>query len=616
MAEETIKVDQKDIAGNIPNGQPVPMTPEEASRHEVFSQWMVAGKEAKKPIEWEWFVRKNYLDGNHWIRFNQNTQSIEQVSTGNKFRVTINQVYRITRAVRAYVTKHHPKWEVMAQDTKSRVFQKSIASERLLDSYYFEEKIRKKMKEIVYDALYASVGHLWFWWDAEERWLRCIGVDPWDFIPDPTAEDTLEYSDAQFIARAFKTKVRDIQNNDEYAHRDLVIADNLLAASDMKATLMRLTSGVNQDAWTNEKDLETVLGFEIYYRVREANAKGGYINHAIITATATLVDEPTKFKSMPARTYHTDTETGKQYTQGWVKNMIGPQKMIDKLETQTLEYNHIFGKGRYVTEKGSGVTSVVNKNGHIIQKNKGKYFEQLRTESQPASVDNQIVRANRYIEDVGSAHDAFVGRMPTGANSGVAIENLLLGEENNLTDLRDNLDEFLMSVGRFVLAAFALHKMNIMTMFNYEPSEDEPKFYAAVGNASPIRMQKTKVTYNGKEQDILLHRILEDNNVRVTMGTWIGTNKIGGQEQLMKLAEAGLIDRQTILEFWNAPNIPRIMERLNKEATQKAIMQAAVAQPPGTVPAIDNGNAPQSKIGGNGASVPAGGAPPMGTPAA
>src|SRR3990167_7546347 len=116
----------------IPEGA-VPMTPEEVSRHELYSQWIVASKEAKAPIEWEWFVRKNFLEGNHWIKFNQATNSLEQIGSGNRFKTTINEVYRITRAVRNYVTKHHPKWEVMAQDIKANVYNKALSSERFLD---------------------------------------------------------------------------------------------------------------------------------------------------------------------------------------------------------------------------------------------------------------------------------------------------------------------------------------------------------------------------------------------------------------------------------------------------------------------------------------------------
>lgn len=586
------------------------MRGDDVGKHAMFGNWLLAAKEAKKPIEWEWFVRKNYLDGNHWIRWNPTTKSVEQVGSGNQFRTTINEIYRITRAIRTYVTKHDPKWEIMAQDLSQRVFEKAEGSEKFLDLYYIQEQVKKKLKETVYDALYASVGHFWYWWDGKDQWLRCINVDPFDFLPDPTAKDTMEYSDAKFVARAYTKKAEELRQDPRFKNKGDIVADNILAASDMKVALLQLTAGVNDNAWTDNKDLETTMCFEIYYRVNADNDKGGRINHAIITATAILIDESTRFVDMPARTYHTDTETNKQYTQGWVKNLIGPQKIIDQNESTTLEYNHIFGKGRYVTEKASGVNVIINKNGQIITKNRGTYFEQLQALPQTSTVENQTIRASRYLENLGAAHDAFVGRMPTGANSGIAIETLLAGEENNLADLRDNLHIFMISNAHFILRSFARSRMKYLLVSTQKPDKSEPDFYAMVGNQSPIKTKKVEIVYGGEKKTVDVQRIMEENNIRVTIGTWLGTGKNDSQNRLLEFAKAGLIDTQTVLEFFNAPNIPEVMKRLKQAAEDKARLAAATANAPGTVPAIEPpGGAGAGPATGNaGAVTPQGGA--------
>lgn len=558
------------------------MTKAEATKHSLFSDWIVAAKEAKKPIEWEWLVRKNFLDGNHWIKWDKTTSSLVNVGGEDKFKVTINKVYSIARAVRAYVTKHHPKWEIMSMDTEKRVYEKAVASERFLDMYYLEEKIKPKLKNTVYDALYASVGHWWFWWDSENEWLHTENVDPFDFLPDPTAKDTNEYSDAKFVFRAMSKKTEDIKADERFKNRDEVLPDGLLAASDIKTALIQMTAGVNQNAWTDTKDLSTTITYEGYYIADDKS-----VRHVLMTANTILIDEPTTFESLPARTYHTDTETGKQYTQGWIKNVIPSNKLIDTLESQSLEFNHVIAKGRYVTDKNSGVNIIVNKNGQIIEKNRGSYFEQLGMQSQPSSVEAQIVRASRYIEDIGASHDAFIGRMPTGANSGVAIETLLYGEENNLTDLRDNLDDFYVSVAKFILKVYKKNRINPIMLFAEVPEQDEPEFSAVVGDESPVKLKETNVLYNGKEKKVKIERIKDENNIRVTVGTWLGTGKLDSRSELLKLYQAGLIDQQTVLQYFNAPNIPRIIERTAREQTNKALMQAAVSQPPGTMPAVD-----------------------------
>lgn len=578
-------------------------------KHEMFSQWLVAGKKAKEPIEWEWFVRKAYLDGNHWIRWNTTSKSIERVNDGNRWKTTINETYRITRAIRNYVTKYDPKWDVMATDADKGVYQKAEGSERLLDTFFMESKFGMRIKETVGDAMWASVGHVWFWWDAVKQWLMCETVGPFDFIPDPTARDYLAYSDAKFVARAFARKAADIKRDTRFSNLDEVVADNLVAASDMKTTLLQLSPGINQNAWVNNKDLETTMCYELYYRTSEDNEKGGNISHAIITPTTILLDEPTRFKDdMPARTYHTDIETGQQYTQGWVKNLIPPQKIIDYNESSTLEYNHIFGKGRYITDKDSGVSQIVNENGQIMTKRRGSYFEQLRADPLPSTVENQTKRALLYMENLGAAHDAFAGRMPTGAESGKAIEALQLGEENNLGDLRTNFDDFMVSSGEFILRAFSRHRVNPRVLFEDDQEHpDTPKMSAVIGDSSPLKPSEMNITYNKKQFKVPVERIIENNKVRVTVGTWIGSGKLGSQDTLMKMAEVGIIPIQTVLEYYNAPNIPRIMDLLAKQQADKARMNAAVSNPPGTVPAVDaSGNQGGNGLGA-GATPPAGG---------
>lgn len=583
------------------------MTPEETTAHETYAQWITAASEAKKPIEWEWFVRKNFIDGNQWVRWNTDTKTLETVDPQNKFKVTINKIYTIVRAIRNYTLKHQPKWEVMAQDLEKKIYNKAVASERFLDLFYLEDDssgktFKVKVKEAVGDAIWASVGHIWFWWDSTKKWLMSKAVSPFDLLPDPTCTDSVAYTDAKFVFMAESVKTDDIKNDKRYMHTEDVISDNKLAASDLKVTLMKMTSGLNVEGWNAQKDLNTTIRYEGYVKQEEKNSKGGMYKHVVLTATVLLVDEDTDFTDMPVRTYHTDVETNRQYTQGWVKNLIPAQKILNVNESNALEFNHVISRGRFVADKGAGAGIVYNRNGQVIEKNRGYAFQQMPMQSQPVTVENQITRASRYMEDMGAAHDAFVGRMPSGANSGVAIENLLAGEENNLTDLRDNLSDFYTSTAKFILKVFSKKLMSVMVFFTPLPDKEVPDFNALVGQKSPVSIQKQEITYSGKKQNVTVDRILENNNIRVTIGTWLGTGKQDSRTEAIELAKNGLLDKQTLLEFFNAPNIPRIIDRVNKEAAAKAAMQAAVSQPPGTMPAIDmpggmGGGGPQPTTG-------------------
>jgi hypothetical protein len=60
----------------------------------------------------------------------------------------------------------------------------------------------------------------------------------------------------------------------------------------------------------------------------------------------------------------------------------------------------------------------------------------------------------------------------------------------------------------------------------------------------------------------------------VAPGSLLASSEIERKLMYLQLASRGLIDKQTLLETIGIPNVPKILERLQEEMAQQAMMQA------------------------------------------
>ena len=63
----------------------------------------------------------------------------------------------------------------------------------------------------------------------------------------------------------------------------------------------------------------------------------------------------------------------------------------------------------------------------------------------------------QYIEDIGGAHEASMGRIPSGVKSGVGIAELKSADAINQQDLIDGLEDFLVDVAGLLTFEISRH---------------------------------------------------------------------------------------------------------------------------------------------------------------
>jgi len=549
----------------------------------TYKKYFELAQNARTKIDWEWFVRKQFVQGNQFLKWNKKTRQVEVPPTPeNEVKVIVNKIYATLRAVRGFVTKFQPKWEVMAEDVSDDGLESAGKKADLLDYIYITQGLKKKIKELVYNGLIYSVGFWEIGWDQadDEGEGECFirSIDPFDLYIDPAATDL---DNASFIIKTSRQTIQDIKSNPNYSNTKDLIGDSKLAASELKSRLIQNTF---TDVSNLEDELDTKIVKEIYIRKPQEDGTNKIEKSVFVDEQLLMPTQVTLMETYPFVRYSSDVEPLEMYGHGWVKHLIPIQRVINKLEGQILGYNDIFAKGKYVVDKDSGVRVINNRHGQIIERKRGTSVEPIPLQGLPATVRQQVEAFSLYMEDTGGAHDASLGRIPEGAKAGVAIEALQSGDANNLNDLRDNLEDTLKEAANKIFWNYATYRQTTK-MIRADVDEGEPNFFNIIGSEADNK-PKSK---NG----IKVYAISKDNDVRVYMGSWLAYSKEAELEKLLALAEAGIIDRQTLLKYYNFPNVQDIVDRVREEKALEA--------PPGEAPAQE---APQQGNGEQQTGVP------------
>lgn len=353
-------------------------------------------------VDWAWYVYDNYVKGNHFVKYNDITKMVEAVPNAGSQKYAINKVWTTLRAVRGFVTKYDPKWHIFPEDNSLLSIKFAQYKQRLLNDRWLFGEMKSKSKQNVFQGLKYSIGILECVWNHEEQDVEYMVLDPYDvYFGGPS------FPNCTRVTKAVWKTFEDIENDPKYKKQvgDLTTSPEMFAST-WKQQLNDAVYG-HQNSAINDKG---TIVYETHYSVGKENGKKGKVNIATYTDSTFLRHTETDNKTLweVFNIYRTDDNPGETYGEGWVKNLIPPQKMLDILEGVTMEYHHTFAKGRYVVAKNSGARIITNENGTIIEHNQGKRPIIENSPSMAASVDNQIQRINIYIEDIGGQHDACV----------------------------------------------------------------------------------------------------------------------------------------------------------------------------------------------------------------
>lgn len=524
--------------------------------------------DARRRYDYEWMVRDLFRRGYQFSRYQPTTQTV-LLASRQTARIPINITLAQMRSIRNQVTSFRPKFEVMPRNTQTESSTQARYSGKLLDYYHDHLNLKKKIKETVIQGLMYSVGGPWqVIYDEEKKEINIWLIDPFDFYFDPLAE---ELEEAEYCIKAVRRPLYDIIYNPEYnklARKEVTGGEARLSVSEYKQFMLQALKYVTQ---FNREEAPTVILFEGYFRVRDEETGEAHLRKVVWTDqnTIPLIYEELETNEYDFVIYHADLNPKEIYGESWMKHVMPLNRVLNSLESSTFDYNYKVAKGRIVVDRDSGVRAIHNTHGEIISKNRGAEVRAMDMPSLPVAVPQQIDRINRYMEDIGGAHDASLGRVPAGVKAGVGIAELKQSDATSQDDLVDNMEDFLVQVGMKMLKKISENydKPKIIQDLGYR--EQDAKYFAVVGKdytsnkKEQVPGHENQIKIGSDWLDIV--KIGDDNNIRVTIGSWLGYTKEMMQEKTLKLLQLGAIDQKTFLRLWEFGDVDQIVQQTRTE---------------------------------------------------
>lgn len=534
--------------------------------------------DGRRRYDQEWLGRNLFWRGYQFSRYLPQSQTVI-LTVRQSARVPVNLTAAYMRSIRNQVTSFRPKFEVLptSPNSESSSTQARYA-QRLLDYFFDKLKLKMKIKETIIQALLYSIGGPWqIVYDNLKKELQIWLLDPFDFYMDPLAEDPDE---SQYMIKAARTPLGEVVNNPDYnllARRQITDGDSILAASPQKQFLIQTTRIVpSRPGMTSQ----TIILYEGYFRRYRPTGECYMVKCIWSTQnTIPLLYEEIDTDQYDFVVYRGDLMPKEPYGESWIKHVMAINRVINTLESSTLEYNSRVAKGRFVVDRDAGVRAIHNVHGEIISKNRGSQVQPLDLPPLPVSVPNQIERMIGYGEDISGVHAATLGRVPTGVRSGVAVAELKQADSTSQDDLVDNLEDFLSDVAFKMLQKVADNYSSYQVIRDLGARDGEEKYFVAIGQKFAKGKKKSGDALGHPGQVKIgpdwfdVAEIGDDNNIRVTVGSWLGYTKDALQQKVIQYYQLQLIDQKTALKLLEFGDIDSIIQQTRTESLLKKNMQ-------------------------------------------
>lgn len=539
--------------------------PTEAESNELLqarmNRYFDTSKTGRSNIDWNWFKYDLWYMGNHYSRWDRNTQQIISAQpTDGKPKVVINLVYATVRSVANYTVRNKPRAEVTPVDSTEKNVDEAVKINKYLDFLHDKLQLRNKLRSSVKHSLKYSVGFWQILWNADAEGggeIEVNIVDPYDLYFDPAARFPTE---ARFAVLAVRRNIDDLKEDPKYKEADWskVVPDKQLSASSLKTRIIQSERG-DSVSFNEKKDSGTVIVKECWYK------EDGEVYVCAVAGNQIIrKPEATGLTRLPFFRLLADEEPLSMYGQGWIKNLIPANREINRLMSHLAEYNNIMNRGKWISDKGAGVRIINNENGQIIEKKRGYEVTQGAIAPLSNAIYQELEALDRYFEELGGMHDASMGRTPTGVKSGRALEALQVGDSNNLSELTENVEEFLEEVYEYILS-LAAEKYQFARNITPLGKSGTHEFIKVIGEGADNKPEGVTV-------------IPKKNMVDVKINSWLASTQDARRETLKELYQLQAIDAQTLLEGYNIGNVADIMQRVRQQKADEAKQAAEQAK--------------------------------------
>lgn len=492
----------------------------------------------------EWYINDNFVKGNHWEVYNKTLNKIQQVPLApGEIRRTVNKIGSQIRGVKNFIKRNQPRWEVHPNKATDEAFAEATTKNKILQNIFRKRNLKTHMTGVIVNGLKYSAGfmeggvvdvggqkELHFWVNST-----------YDVLPDPTSK-TIQ--GGRFLFKTASVAVESIKDNENYTVEDEKLADNKKAASEFQEILEKAKTNENSGS---TKDLETAIVKELWLPID----KDGKRHFRVISFCGKNVLRvlDTKYRRFPIFQYSPEASSDSIFTTAWIKDMISLNKSLDKTTSQIESYVQRMLAGKWLIKKGVEVTSITDKGAEKIYYKGQTTPKQIDLSPLPSTPFVFIDKLEGYIEEIGGVRESSLGRASGSLQSGKGIEALQSADAGTVAEPVENLEIMLQEVAEFALEVIADY--SIVSEKIIEDGE-EINYIGAAADNKP----KGAIVIDGSDE------------VRVSIVPEIAYSEEAKKDYALRLASAGLIDQETLLEQFKFSNIGDIVERMEKKKTE------------------------------------------------
>lgn len=487
--------------------------------YERFRNAMVA----KSPYTKEWL---RYIDAYNGDYFKNNN------SPDYKSNLVSNYIFSIIETIRPIMLDNDPKFQAVPRQQEGMDF-----SNDLHEAFAYEwdrETVSTKLFRELITTLRIGTSIFFMPWDASNKNIRAIPVNPFNFFPDPLAtcmEDAeyviyATYVHEGILKRNFP-QLADKLTGGDVNYRELVYDNGEGARIDNQILTL--------EVWAKD------YSFDEYYDTASNTTKRKmkYPNGRVLIVAPELnlvlsdKENPYNDGEFPFILVKDYDIPGKFWGEGEVKQLLSPQSHMNELNNAIVDNAKLTANVPWIIDKNSGIGmgKITSRPGLVIRKNPGTEVRRDQPPSMPAYVNNAVADLKSDMEQISGVFDTLKGNSETGVYT---AQGILALQEAGQARIRLKVK----------LLEAALTKMGRMWFSRMRQFWKEDRWFA---------MTRPDGTYDWKK--ITRNTLDQDYDIRITAGSTIAVNRGAMLDLMVRLAQTmmpdgqPLVDREAVVQY-------------------------------------------------------------------
>lgn len=557
----------------------------------------------------DWFIYDSFYKGNHYLQ-----QSVADFTIRNSPQgVTVPFIYQVIRLIANEVSKISPKWEFTPREDDPQSVEEAIDMGFMMDKVFEDANLSQLLRDGEKQALKFSACPYFIGWDEKSNSCVITLENPFYILPDPRAKDL---QSAKYVVRIVETDNISLKNNPAYNQDEVakLQPEVRVGGTPIYERVMTETNKIYPDGSNQNQDNFSVFVKEFYEKVEEDGITK--IKLTTVCQNSLLYEDDTDLEDYPFEFLYSDKDPLIFYGEGWAKQLISINKMINYIETRKSIYVDQVANPRYLLPRGSTVErkTINGVNVTLYDANLRDVPEPEGIPAWPSAADSSLSTWIGYMKDFGGMSDILLGNVPPGVEANKAIESLIEQSGNITVEVKKNLIDFLKRLAKKTLWYYSNYLSDVETMQVNDMEElsatdpntgqlmplpgrdgqpmEVPRKLKVIGANTPRGrdMMETKEQTNGASyKDILF--LTSDMGIKVDAASEIAWTQQGRWDKTMEVVGTGIFPQEVAVDMLadllkigpTADIMKKVEEQQAKqmeEERQKAEMQKQEPPPP------------------------------------